>query len=126
MSYAQYRVKIGTTVIKNTMIGPDSYQITKNERVISTWKDANQVEHREMADELKTSISFTIRERSMADHQTIAPIFATLKNLSVEYWDDITGDYATGTFYMDPPTIQTRRHGASLLYMETQVNLTEY
>ena len=126
MSYAQYRVKIGETVIKNSMIGPDSYQITKDERVISVWKDANQVEHREMDPVLKTSISFTIRERSMEDQQTIAPIFATLSNLTVEYWDDILGNYATGTFYMAPPTIQSRRHGASLLYMETQVNLTEY
>lgn len=126
MSYAQYRVKIGETVIKNSMIGPDSYEITKDERVISVWKDANQVDHQEMAPELKTSISFTIRERSMEDQQTIAPIFATLSNLTVEYWDDILGEYVTGTFHMAPPKIKSRRHGASLLYFETQVNLTEY
>lgn len=126
MSYAQYRVKIGTTTIKNTMIAPETYQIVKNERVIYTWKDANQVEHRDMEDDLKTEISFSIRERTMAEQASIASIFATLKNLTVEYWDDIVGDYVTGTFYMEAPTFNTVRHGASLLYRETPIRLIEY
>lgn len=126
MSYAQYRVKIGTTVIKNTMIAPESYSIVKNERLIYTWTDANQVEHRDMEDDLKTEISFSIRERTMAEQADIASVFSTLKNLTVEYWDDILGDYATGTFYMDPPTFTTVRHGASLMYRETAIHLIEY
>ena len=126
MSYSGYRVKIGSTIIKNTMIAPESYGIVKQERVISTWKDANQIEHRDMADTLKTRISFSIRERTMDEQASIAAIFATLKNLPVEYWDDIAGDYATGTFYMDPPTIQSARFGGSLLYRETPITLTEY
>ena len=126
MSYAQYRLKIGDTIIKNTMIAPETYSITKQERVIYTWKDANQIEHRDMADALKTKISFSIRERTMSEQADIAPIFATLKNLTVEYWDDIAGDYATGTFYMDPPIIQSVRFGADLIYRETAVILTEY
>ena len=126
MSYSGYRVKIGSTIIKNTMIAPESYGIVKQERVISTWKDANQIEHRDMADTLKTQISFSIRERTMSEQASIAPIFQMLKNLTVEYWDDIAGDYVTGTFYMDPPTIQSARFGAELIYRETAVTLTEY
>ena len=126
MSYAGYRVKIGTTTIKNTMIAPESYSIVKQERVIATWKDANQIEHRDMADTLKAKITFSIRERKAAEQAEIASIFATLKNLTVEYWDDIAGDYATGTFYMDAPTITSVRFGDSLLYRETAITLTEY
>ena len=126
MSYAGYRVKIGTTTIKNTMIAPESYSVSKKERVIYTWKDANQIEHRDIADTLKAEISFSIRERTMEEQADIAAIFATLKNLTVEYWDDILGDYATGTFYMAPPNIQSVRHGASLLYRETAITLIEY
>ena len=126
MSYAGYRVKIGSTVIKNTMIAPESYSVVKEERVIYTWKDANQIEHRDMADTLKTKITFSIRERKMDEQTSIASIFANLKNLTVEYWDDITGDYATGTFYMDAPSIQSVRFGAELLYRETPITLTEY
>ena len=126
MSYAGYRIKIGDTIIKNTMIAPETYSIAKQERVVYTWKDANQIEHRDMADTLKTKISFSIRERKMIEQTSIAPIFATLKNITVEYWDDIVGDYATGIFYMDPPIIQSARFGASLIYRETAVTLTEY
>ena len=126
MSYAGYRVKIGSTVIKNTMIAPESYGIVKEERVIYTWKDADQVEHRDIADTLKTKISFSIRERTMDEQASIAAIFGTLKNLTVEYWDDIAGDYVTGTFYMSAPNIQSVRFGAALLYRETAITLTEY
>lgn len=126
MSYAGYRIKIGDTIIKNTMIAPETYSITKQERVVYTWKDANQIEHRDMADKLKTKISFSVRERKMIEQASIAPIFATLKNITVEYWDDIVGDYVTGIFYMDPPIIQSARFGASLIYRETAVTLTEY
>ena len=126
MSYLGYRVKIGDTIIKNTMIAPETYDFTKQERVISIWKDANRIDHKDMAESLKTKISFSIRERTMSEQADIAPIFATLKNLTVEYWDDIAGDYATGTFFMDPPIIKSVRFGAELIYRETAVTLTEY
>lgn len=126
MSYGGYRLKIGNTIIKNTMIAPESYSLTKNERIISTWKDANQIEHRDMAETLKAVISFSIRERTAAEQADIAPVFSTLKNLTVEYWDDIAGEYNTGNFYMSAPTFTTVRFGGSLLYRETAVTLTEY
>ena len=126
MSYSGYRIKIGATTIKNNMMAPDTYNVTKNKRVIYTWTDANQVEHQEIAPEKNVEIKFSIRERSMEDQATIAPIFQTLDNLTVEFWDDIQQQYVQQTCYMDPPTIQSRAHGASLMYDETPVHLTEY
>lgn len=126
MSYSGYRIKIGATTIKNNMMAPDTWNVIKHERVIYTWKDANQVEHREIAPDKKVEINFSIRERTMSEQATLAPVFQTLTNLTVEYWDDILQQYVQKTCYMDPPTIQSRSFGAELLYDETAIHLTEY
>ena len=126
MSYAGYRIKIGATIIKNNMMAPDTWNVRKNERVIYTWVDANQYEHREVAPDKKVEINFSIRERSMADQEAIAPIFQTLESLTVEFWDDILQQYVQKTCYMDPPTIQSRAFGPELMYDETPIHLTEY
>ena len=125
MSYSQYRVKIGNTTIKNTMIAPDSYKVKVVPKVVGTWKDANLVEHREVIG-TKIEISFALRERFDSEQATIATIFSAYENLSVQYWDDISASYKTITCYMVPPIFATKRHGATLLYESTQITLTEY
>lgn len=126
MSYLGYRVKIGDMIIKNTMIAPDTFQIRKAKRVVATWKDANQVEHHDVMSAGKTEISFSIRARSAEDQAAIAPVLETTEGLEVEWFDDLTATYKTGSFFMEAPTIQSKRHGASLLYEPTQIVLTEY
>ena len=125
MSYSGYRVKIGNTEIKNTMMAPETYQMKPVPRLVGTWTDGDQKNHRETIG-TKHEISFTIRERTMTEQAAIAPIFSTTENLSVTYWDDIACTYASGTFFMEVSAIKSKRHGAGLLYLETQVNLKEY
>lgn len=127
MSYGQYRVKIGETVIKNSMIAPDTYNFQRNERIVASWKDANLIEHHDVAEDFKVEISLSIRERNMEDQAEIAPIFESLENIYAEYWDDIACEYKTGLFYMaTAPVFNTRKNGASLLYMPTAITLKEY
>ena len=125
MSYSGYRLKIGSTIFKNKWMAPDSFSVQKSPRIVGTWKDADQIEHREICG-TKREISFAIRERDAADQAMIAALLGTRENLSVTYWDDISATYETGTFYMTVSQIGSRMFGASLLYDVTQIKLTEY
>lgn len=125
MSYGGYRLMIGSTTVKNKWMAPNSYHVQKKPRVVGTWKDADQVEHRELCG-TKCEITFSLRERSATDQATMATILTTLENLSVTYWNDISATYETGTFYMDAPNISSRMYGDSLIYDATQIKLTEY
>lgn len=125
MSYNGYRVKIGTTTIKNTMIAPDSYSVQINQRIVGTWKDGNLVEHREVAG-TKTEVVFSLRARTSSEQATISTIFSSYENLTVKYYDDISASYKTIDCYMIPPKFSTKRHGNSLLYEPTQIKLVEY
>jgi len=126
MSYNGYRIKIGTTTIKNTMIAPNTFKVTKTKRIVATWKDANQTEHHDVVSAGKTEISFSIRARTASEQATLAPIMSTTEGLTVEWYDDLSATYKTGSFYMAAPSIQSKRFGASLMYEPTQIKLTEY
>lgn len=126
MSYNGYRIKIGTTTIKNTMIAPNTFKVTKTKRIVATWKDANQTEHHDVVSTGKTEISFSIRARTASEQATLAPIMSTTEGLSVEWYDDLSATYKTGSFFMAAPSIQSKRFGASLMYEPTAIKLTEY
>lgn len=126
MSYNGYRVKIGTTTIKNTMIAPNTWKVSKKKRIVATWKDANQVEHHDVMSTGKTEITFSLRARTASEQATLAPILSTTEGLTVEWYDDLSSTYKTGSFFMEAPTIESKRHGASLLYEPTAIKLTEY
>lgn len=126
MSYNGYRIKIGTTTIKNTMIAPNTFKVTKTKRIVATWKDANQTEHHDVMSAGKTEISFSIRARTASEQATLAPIMSTTEGLSVEWYDDLSATYKTGSFFMAAPSIQSKRFGASLMYEPTAIKLTEY
>ena len=125
MSYAGYRVKIGNTIIKETMIAPDSYDTYPFDRIEGTWEDGDDVKHREITGEGKV-IVFSIRERNAADHASIAGIFEYREHISVQVYNDITGNYDTLDCWMEAPHIKTSRNGSTLWYRETQIKLTEY
>ena len=126
MSYNGYRIKIGTTTIKNTMIAPNTFKVTKTKRMVATWKDANQTEHHDVMSAGKTQITFSIRARTASEQATLAPIMSATEGLTVEWYDDLSASYKTGSFFMDAPSIQSKRHGNTLLYEPTAIKLTEY
>jgi hypothetical protein len=127
MPYAGYRVKIGNTIISNDLIQKGTYSFQKPKRIAGSWKDEQQIEHQQVLSNRKVAISFSIRERELADQETITGIFATQENLTVEYWDDYDCTYKTGTFYMNAPKIShVNSSGGSLFYAATPIQLTEY
>ena len=127
MSYGGYRLIINGTVIDNTMIARGTYQFTKVKRMVSTWNDANLIEHQELLSNRKVEISFSLRQRTLADQETIKGIFALQENVPVTYWDDYDCTYRTSTFYMQAPKItHTNTATGDILYNATAINLVEY
>ena len=126
MSYLGYRLIVNGTTIYNSMIKTGSYQMTPAKRIVTTWTDANLVEHQEVLSNRKVNISFSLRERNLEEQDSIKGIFALQENIPVTYWDDEDCEYKTGTFYMDAPQFQHRNTIGGINYNATKINLHQY
>lgn len=127
MSYLGYRIKIGNTIIPNNLIHPNSWNYTPTKKIIKQWEDANGTIHQDIRIIPRVEIKFSIRIRTLADHEEIASVFATQENLTVTYWDDVTCAYKTGTFFMDAPSFtHINTSTEQILYDATEIHLTEY
>ena len=127
MSYAGYRIIINGTTVPNGMIQKGTWEFTPRKRLVSKWTDANQVEHRDTLQARKADISFSIKVRSEAEHESIRAIFNQLENISVTYYDDGAGTYKTGSFYMEEaPKFSHKNTADGIRYNATQVHLVEY
>jgi len=101
MSYRGYRIKVNGHIIDNTMITKGSYTSTQTRRVIASYYDAAGGFHEELSPAVKMKIGFTIREHDMEEHTALLSAFSTGRNVTVEYWNDTTGSYATGVFRVE-------------------------
>lgn len=127
MSYLGYRLKINNTIIYSNWIAPGSYQATPKERLVYSWEDANEKKHRDVLPDPQYEITFSLRERTLAEQISIAPIFSSYENISVTFWDDVNAVYKTGLFFMTRPTFSHKNAQAgSIMYDQTQIVLTEY
>ena len=126
LTYANWRVKIGGTIITNDLIQKGSYYFVKSKRMAADWNDAVMTQHQFMMEKRKVHISFSLRERDLAEQDSIKAIFAAQENLTVEYWDDYECVYKTGSFYMDAPEINHRNTTNGINYAATPIKLTEY
>ena len=127
MSYAGYRLIVNGTTIYNSMIARGTYQFTKTKRMVSTWNDANMIEHQELLSNRKVNISFSLRVRTLEEQDAMKGIFALEENIPVTYWDDYDCTYKTGTFYMQAPKItHSNTATGDILYNATAINLVEY
>lgn len=127
MSYDGHRITIGEIDITNDWIAPGTFNITPTKRIIDSWTDADLVEHQDILETRKMVIEFSIRERTLADQLTIAEIFSEQEDISVSYYDDISGTYKNGTFYMDAPKFShLNTKTGQILYAATPIKLTEY
>jgi hypothetical protein len=126
MSYKGYRVKLGNTTIPELLIAKGSYSYENEKRLIRTWQDANGKYHDDYFKNPKAKITFSIRARNQEDHESIKDIFMNQNNLTVEYFDDYSCTYKTGTFKMKAPKIQHRFASGVLFYEPTNIELEEY
>lgn len=100
MAYNGYRIKINGTTIDNMMIKRGSYFTKPTQRILDSYYDAAGGYHEELSPAIKTEINFTIREHDMDEHTALMSAFNG-RNVTVEYWNDTIGEYATSIFRVE-------------------------
>lgn len=125
--YNGYRVKINGHIVSNNMIAKGSYSQKKADRVIDEWNDADDVQHTVAMKNKRVTITLQLREHDLTEHAAFAALTENTLNVPVEYYDDQTQVYLTGTFRMKEVTFE---HGEAtdktIRYSETEIELTEY
>lgn len=124
--YKEYRVKINGTEVPNILVASGSYSYVREKRLVQSYTDGNGISHEEYHETSKATIGFALKERSLEEQQSIKGIFAMQETVSVEYWDDYSCEYKTGTFRMAAPKITHRNSvGNNISYNATQIVLGE-
>lgn len=126
MAYSGYRLKINNTVLSDAFISKGTYKLSQEDRVVDTWKDANQVNH-VVTDGTRSIISFQIREHGTDEHYKLTQLFRARNHVQIEYFDDITESYRVGDFRI--PKIMFSHYNLTtqqLRYNATAITLEEY
>jgi hypothetical protein len=122
--YQGYRIKVNGTIIDNMMIKRGTYYSVPTTRVLSSYYDAAGGFHEELSPVKKMEIGFTIREHDAEEHTAIVSAF-TGRNVSVEYWNDTTGEYNMGVFRADDLKTSHKYAAGGIRYGEIPVKLKE-
>lgn len=122
--YRGYRIKVNGTIIDNMMIMRGTYYAIPVSRVLDSYYDAAGGFHEEIHPKKKMEIGFTIREHSMEEHIAIMAAFPG-RNVSVEYWNDTTGEYNMGVFRVDDLKASHKHAAGGIRYKEIPVKLKE-
>lgn len=107
MGQLNYIVKLGSYNI-TPMIKIDTYDIIPNARQdLDSYRDANGVLKRNTLSHTASQINFTIRARTIAEHEAMMKAIKSNysnyneRKLSVSYYDPEDCTYKTGDFYID-------------------------
>ena len=122
--YQGYRVKVNGTIIDDFMIKRGTYYSVPTTRVVSSYYDAAGGFHEELSPVKKMEIGFTIREHNAEEHAAIMSAFPG-RNVSVEYWNDTTGEYNVGVFRVDDLKASHKHAAGGIRYGEIPVKLKE-
>ena len=122
--YQGYRIKVNGTIIDNMMIKRGTYYSVPTTRVLSSYYDAAGGFHEELSPAKKMEIGFTIREHSAEEHTAIMSAFSG-RNVSVEYWNDTTGEYKMGVFRVDDLKASHKHTAGGIRYGDIPVKLKE-
>lgn len=63
-----------------------------------SWKDGNGITHEVYAPTAKASVKFSLREHDSDEHSAIIALFQSDSDYTIEYYDDRSDSYKTGTF----------------------------
>lgn len=126
--YNGYRLKINGYIIENKNIARGSYSIIRKRRVIASYYDAAGYKHEELSRRETHDITFTIREMSDAEYNSvIRPALEKTDWTEVEYWDDIKQEYGIGYFKIKEYTLSHENALKNeIRYKSTQITLEEY
>ena len=122
--YRSYRIKINGNIVDNLMIKRGTYYSIPTTRVIDSYYDAAGGFHEELSPVKKMEIGFSIREHSAEEHIAIMSMF-TGRNVSVEYWNDTTGEYSMGVFRVEDFRTPHKHAASGIRYGEIEVVLKE-
>ena len=126
LTYADYRLIVNGIMIDNTLIQKGSYSFAKEKRIANSFKDAALIEHQQVLPTRKVVINFSLRERDLAEQDSLKGIFGVQENVPVTYWDDYECEYKSSVFYMSTPKFSHRNAIGGLNYAPTPITLTEY
>lgn len=126
--YEGYLIKIDSTTIANRYIDRTSWRITPLDRkVVDSFDDVTGVHHEYLSDHNRVGITFTLNEHRESEHSALASLFTGLTDVTVEYFNSLTGLYSTGRFRIDNPEWKHKRtFDDTIWYDSTNIKLTEY
>lgn len=92
-------------IIPNSFLQANGYSCTPNQQSDrNTYIDEEGLLHRDVLPHTSTKIEFNTPPLHLADKITFQKYFPSRTTVELEYWNDETNDYETGTFYV--PSIQ--------------------
>jgi len=125
--YQGYRIKINGNILDNQMIVRGSYSIQHTQRVIAEYYDQLGVRHEELSPRKTATISFTIREHGLNEHEEIMKLLEIENQVEVEYWDDKKIKYAIGYFKIENYKFgHQNAFKNDIRYKDTPITLREY
>lgn len=129
MSYNGYSVKIGNVTIPNSAIVPGSYSLTSELRVkkkTTTSTGLTKIKYYNNAGPLHV-IKFTIKPGTASEQAVIRAALASKTSKSVTYFNDDTGSYSSGTFWIKDVTwTHSYENNSEVFYDKVTVTLSEY
>ena len=109
------------------IIEPGTYSTNDSQRLIEEWQDMDGDIHREVFSNKKTSIQFTIKERTLEQQEKILPILKKYNNIVVTYWSDSEAVYKTGLFFIESiDSLTSIATKDTIYYGETTIQLMEH
>ncbi len=127
MAYEGYRIKINGNIFPNVSMQRGSWSCSSSPRLCESYTDARGIKHDIFYPIAKTEISFVVKEHNQTEHAELASFFSSRANVSVEYWDDNSGEYKNGTFGIKDFAWSHSNAGQSFIdYGATQITFEEY
>ena len=126
MAFQGYLLKIGGKVLPNKYIA--KYKATPNQQQDQdSYQDSTGQLHREVLPHRRTKIDLTTKYLWLEDKAVLQSFFGDRIEVSVEYWNDETNEYATGRFYVPDIDFEIYRiRNNDIEYAPLRVALIEY
>lgn len=129
MSYQGYSVKINGVTIPDQALVPKSYSLTDELRIKKKYSSGTGETKLKLYSNRGPihTIKFAVKPGTESEYATIRRALAQKQNISVTYFDDGTGDYATGRFWLKLVTWgHAYENGSKVYYDKMVVTLVEY
>lgn len=127
-------IQFGSVWLPLDYLLADGWNSVPNQRTeLDAYRDANVYLHRTTSPEYKTILTLNFCPMNQADKEYVQSIIngamlnAVERQVDINYWNDETNEYTTGTFYISDITYQTLGfYGGERWYKPFTVKLTEY